>query len=98
MIPVKEEKGGLVFYVHVHPGASRRAAGGEHAGALKVSVSAPPEGGAANREVVKLVAGLLGLRSSQVSIAGGAKSRRKKVRVEGADRAAVELRLQELAG
>ena len=51
--------GGTIIDVWVVPGASRDEIVGEHDGALKVRVSAPPEGGKANTAVARLFAGLL---------------------------------------
>ena len=52
-------------------------------GALKVRVrvTAPPERGKANREVVKLLARELGIAPTALEIVRGAQSRRKAVRI-----------------
>ncbi len=52
---------------------------GAHAGALKLSVKAPPERGRANEEVVRLVAALFGLKPSGVWILKGETSPDKVV-------------------
>lgn len=91
MIAVAETREGLTFSVHVSPGAARRKAGGEHNGALKVSTPSPPEGGAANSDVVRILAESLKLKKSQVSVQSGFKHRDKKILVTGIDR----LRLEE---
>ena len=48
---------------------------------IRVRVTAPPERGKANREVVKLLARGLGVAPSSIEIVRGAGSRRKTIRV-----------------
>ena len=84
-IEVRETKKGLSFEVRVRPCAGRSAVVGEHAGALKVDLTAPPEGGKANKELVRLLAGLLGIPSGGVAVVSGETSRRKRVSVAGVD-------------
>jgi len=70
----------------VRPGAKRDALTGRLAdGALKLAVTAAPEGGLANAAVEELVAELLGVRSRQVTVVRGATSRNKLVEVDGLD-------------
>lgn len=61
-------------------------------GTLDIRVTAAPADGAANRSVVKLVAACFGVAKSNVSIVSGATSRHKRLRIEGLDDAALELR------
>ena len=84
------------FTVHVRPRARVDAVGGEHGGALEVRVRAAPVDGAANAEVVALVAAALGLRRAAVELVSGAKSRRKRLRALG-DPRRLESRLRALA-
>jgi len=84
------------FSVHVRPRARRESVGGEHAGALEVRVRAAPVDGAANAEVVALVAAALGLRRADVELVTGATSRRKRLRALG-DPPSLEARLRALA-
>jgi hypothetical protein len=58
-------------------------------GVLQARVSAPPVDGKANRALCKLIAKRLRVAPSRVTVARGAKSRDKLVRVEGVDRAAL---------
>ncbi|MGH9901987.1 MAG: DUF167 domain-containing protein, partial [Pyrinomonadaceae bacterium] len=51
MIRYTESDGAITFAVRVVPHASRSAAAGEHDGALRVRVAAPPVEGAANEEL-----------------------------------------------
>lgn len=63
--------------LRVSPGARSDRILGVHGGALKISVSAPPERGKANRAVVDLLATVLGLPRSAVRIVAGESSRDK---------------------
>lgn len=88
--------GGVVVDVHVQPGGSRDEVVGRHGDALKVKVSAPPEGGKANAAVCRLLADAFDVPASSVAVTAGAKSRRKRVRIDGIDAAVATARLAEL--
>ncbi len=75
------------------PGASREQIAGPLGDRLKIRVSAPPEGGRANKAVCQLIARALGVKPKQVSIESGRSSARKTIRVENCDVATVEKRL-----
>ncbi|MHC4481572.1 MAG: DUF167 domain-containing protein [Planctomycetota bacterium] len=68
--------------LQVVPGAGRDRLYGEHGGRLKLSVSAPPERGKANRAVRRLLAARLGVNPSQIRILSGHNSRLKEVLIE----------------
>lgn len=72
-----------LLQVVVQPRARRSEIAGWHGGRLRVRLVSPPVGGAANRELVELIAEALGVARSQVSIARGPKSRQKTLAVEG---------------
>jgi len=80
----REEGGSLVFAVRVVPRASKTAVAGEHDGALKVRVAAPPVEGAANRELTRFLAKRLGVPSGSVEVVGGHTSKTKVVKATGA--------------
>ena len=82
VVSVRETKEGLVLSVLVSPGAGRDELSGEHDGRLKVSVSAAPDKGKANKALCSLLADRLGVSRSQVSVLSGQKSRRKEVLIE----------------
>lgn len=71
--------------LRVQPRASRTEVVGEHGGALKVRVSAPPVDGSANAELERFLARLVGVARSQVRVIGGATGRAKVVEIEGAE-------------
>jgi len=90
---VVPEGGGSLLRVHVRPGASRPGVAGLHAGALALRVAARPLEGAANREVLAMIARALDVAPSTVELVAGARGRDKRIRIHGLDPAAVERRL-----
>ena len=73
----------LTLRILVQPRASRSEIVGPHGDALKVRLAAPPVDGAANEELVRLLAREYKVPSSAVTILSGHSSRRKTVKVEG---------------
>jgi uncharacterized protein (TIGR00251 family) len=90
VIRYSEHDGGLTFAVVVVPRASRSEIVGEHDGALRVRIAAPPVDGAANGELQRLLAKILKLPQNAVEIIAGSNSKRKIVRITGADAARLE--------
>lgn len=86
MIECSENDGVLTFKVQVVPRASRSEIAGEHNGALRVRIAAPPVDGAANEELVRTLAAALGIKRGAIEIARGRSSKTKQVRVTGASR------------
>jgi uncharacterized protein (TIGR00251 family) len=74
---------GATLPLRVQPKAKRSAVLGEQAGALKVSVTAPPEDGRANEAVLALLRVAFGLARSQLSLLNGQTNRNKVVLVRG---------------
>jgi uncharacterized protein len=85
-----EHEGALLFSVRVVPRASQSGVVGEHDGALRVRVAAPPVEGAANEELIRTLARALNVPSRAVEIRGGHASKLKQVRVQGAQRRLLE--------
>lgn len=83
MVECKEADGAVTFRVRVAPRASRTAVAGEHDGALKVRVAAPPVEGAANEELVRFLARHFGVPARDVEIVAGHSSKTKRVRLRG---------------
>ncbi|MFZ0617819.1 MAG: DUF167 domain-containing protein [Candidatus Acidiferrales bacterium] len=69
--------------MRISPRASRDAIEGEHAGALKVRLTAPPLDGRANDALRRLLAARLNLPLAAVRIVAGEKSRNKRVEIRG---------------
>lgn len=83
MISIREGNAGVSFSVKVHPRAKKDVITGEVGDALKISLTAPPLEGRANRACIEFFARILKVPSSSVTIASGAGGRNKVVRVAG---------------
>ncbi len=90
MLRCSEQSGTIIFTVRVVPRASRSEIVGEHDGALKVRLAAPPVEGAANQELIRLLARSLEVSRGAVEIVSGQTSKLKQVRVRGATLARLE--------
>jgi uncharacterized protein (TIGR00251 family) len=75
------------------PGVSRSEVTGVADGYVRVRLAAPAHEGKANAELARLLAKKLGVRRGEVTLAGGARSRRKTVHVRGVDVATVHAKL-----
>ena len=74
----------VVFRVQVVPRASRSEIVGEHNGSLRVRIAAPPVDGAANDELISVLAKRVKVPKSAVSITSGHGARLKQVRITNA--------------
>ena len=90
MIKLTVTESGLRVPVLVEPGAGRERLYGEHDGRLKLSVTAAPERGKANKAVCKFLAAELGVSKSQVHILSGHHSKLKEVLIERVSADALE--------
>lgn len=81
----------VVFKVQVVPRASRSEVVGEHNGSLRVRIAAPPVDGAANLELVRILAKAFKVSRSAVKIVSGHSGRLKQVSIDGAPQRILEL-------
>jgi hypothetical protein len=72
-----------IIDVRVIPRAGKSGIAGMRGDALLVRLHAPPVDGAANAELIEVLAEALGVPKRAVSIASGERSRQKRVRIEG---------------
>lgn len=96
MITISAHAEGWVVPVKAQPGARKNTIVGEHAGLLKVAVTAPPDQGRANKALVEVLRDALGVKRSQLELIAGETSREKRFLVRGIDKAELEKRLSEL--
>jgi len=90
---VRADGHGAILQVRVTPRAARTAIAGIRGRALSVRLTAPPVEGAANRELVIVLARALAVRPAAVTIAAGRHGRQKQVRIDGLDPESVRARL-----
>jgi uncharacterized protein (TIGR00251 family) len=76
-------KDGVLITVRVVPRAGRSGLAGTRGDALLVRLKAAPVEGAANAELIEVIADAIGVPKRSVSITVGEKSRRKTVLVSG---------------
>lgn len=74
---------GVVIDVRVIPRAARSGISGTRENALLVRLNAPPVEGAANNELIAVIARAMDVPRSSVSILSGDRSRNKRVFVAG---------------
>lgn len=96
MIPLTETPQGISFAVKVQPRARKNAITGTVGDALKLALTAPPVDGKANQAVIDFLAAFFDIPRSSITIASGATSRLKTIRITGANRRMLEERLQKL--
>lgn len=84
MVDLEPHARGVVLPVKARAGARQNAVTGARQGELLVSVTQAPEKGKANRAIVKLLSGALGLRASRVRIVSGESGPHKKFLIVGA--------------
>lgn len=73
----------LSLEIRVKPRASKSRVLGHKGGVLEVAVAAPPVDGAANLELVRVLAEHYGVAKSAVQIVSGHAARVKRVRIAG---------------
>ncbi len=76
----------IMLRVKAVPGASRDSIAGMLGDRLKVRVSAPPEGGKANKAITSLLAKTLGIGPTQIRIVSGQSSPEKRFEIDGITR------------
>jgi uncharacterized protein (TIGR00251 family) len=84
---IQSTPGGIIITVRVIPRAREAGLAGTRGEALLVRLQAPPVEGAANVELVALLAAALRVPKRAVSIVAGERSRQKRVRISGIDAA-----------
>jgi len=82
-LAITERSFGSRLSVHVRPRSSRAGILGVREGALDVALTAPPADGAANAELLGLLAKALEVRRGDLEIAVGMSSRNKVIDVNG---------------
>jgi uncharacterized protein (TIGR00251 family) len=82
-LPYSKVKDGVVIEVKVEPRSSRNEIVGAGDKIIRIKLTAPPVGGAANALLIKLLAEKFGIRKRDVVIMKGESSRHKLIKLRG---------------
>jgi len=82
-LPHSRTKDGVIIEVKVDPRSSRNEIASTGDKIIKVKLTAPPVGGAANALLIELLAEKFGIRKSDVIIMQGESSRHKLIKLRG---------------
>jgi uncharacterized protein (TIGR00251 family) len=93
-LAITERSFGSRLSVHVRPRSSRSAILGVREGTLDVALTSPPADGAANAELLLLLAKALDVRRGDLTLALGMSARNKVIDVNGVGPDDVRARLQ----
>lgn len=80
---LSETAAGVILFLKVQPRSSTNQLVGDHGGALKLKLTAPPVDGAANKCCCDFLAKQLRVPVRDVEIIAGSTSRHKRVLVKG---------------
>jgi len=67
--------------LYIRPDAAETRVEGIYQDRIKIRISAPPEKGRANKELIKFIAGILSIPKSRISIASGKTSNYKEIQI-----------------
>lgn len=82
-IPYKKTKDGILLKIKVEPRSSRAGIQGVSGNTLKVKLTSAPVDGAANRQLIEILAKNTGVRKSSIEIVRGDTSKNKVVLIRG---------------
>lgn len=85
-IPFRKTKNGITIEVKVEPRSSQKGIAGVMGNnVLKVKLTSPPVEGAANEQLIDLLAAELKVKRSQIKVLRGHSSKRKVVEITGVE-------------
>ena len=84
---------GAIVDVRVIPRSGRSGIAGIRDDAVLIRLNAPPVDGAANTELIRVLAEILGIPRRDIEIVSGGRSRSKRVRIRGVEASDVRRRL-----
>lgn len=93
MATLETVQGAVLFRVRVQPRASRDTIRFGPEERVRITLTAPPVDGKANDALCRFVAKTLGIRTGNVTVAGGARGRDKVLRLEEVSEAEIRRKL-----
>ncbi|MGD1075684.1 MAG: DUF167 domain-containing protein [Thermodesulfovibrionales bacterium] len=85
-LPFRKTKNGVSIQVKVRPRSSRKGIGGVIGDTVMVNLTAPPVEGAANEQLLEILAEGLGTKKSCLRILKGLSSRHKVIEIQGVEK------------
>jgi uncharacterized protein len=82
-IPFTKTRDGIRIEVKVEPRSSRKGIAGTMGSVVKVKLTAPPVGGAANEQLIEVIAEATGAKKSSIKIVRGLSSKKKVIEIAG---------------
>ncbi len=82
-IPFTKTRDGIRIEVKVERRSSRKGIAGTMGNVVKVKVTAPPVGGAANDQLIEVIAEATGAKKSSIKIVRGVSSKKKVIEIAG---------------
>jgi hypothetical protein len=82
-LPYSKARDGIIIEVKVDPRSSRNEIVGAVDKIIRIKLTAPPVGGAANALLIELLAEKFGIRKSDIIIMKGESSRHKLIKLRG---------------
>jgi len=80
---IEATSSGVIIDVRVIPRAGKSGVAGVRDNAILVRLNAPPVDGAANAELIAVIAEAFGVPKRAVAIVSGDRSKQKRVRIDG---------------
>ncbi len=80
-IPYTKVKDGVLIEVKVDPRSSRKGLTEIMDNVIKVKLTAPPVGGAANEQLIEILSKAFGVKKKSITIIKGESSRRKTIKL-----------------
>jgi uncharacterized protein (TIGR00251 family) len=93
-VPYRRTKKGIAVNIRVESRSSRAEVSGVQGDFVKAKLTAPPVGGAANKQLIELLSEFFSVRKSCIRIIRGASSKNKVVEIEGIEKIQVSLKRQ----
>ena len=98
MLHLQQTPHGTVILIRAHAGARRNAILGLREGALRIAVTAAPEKGKANKEIITLLGQAFGLAKSSIELIAGRTSPHKRFLLHGLTIESVEKKVYTILG
>lgn len=87
---------GVILGLHINASSKKTAIQGVYGERLKLSIASPPVDGAANKEIIKFLSKLLGVKKQDVAIIHGKTSKEKMVLIRNSSIDKVYLKVEPL--